>query len=285
MTARRGLANFLRQVQVDDWVSPAVDAVEGEAERWGPPRLTIHPSGAGGCARDIQLGMLGHRTVVHPQNQMRMDNGSDAHRRWEARMARTTLLAGARLRLVELVDGQALLNPTADQRPDPSAEFWSGELDLLLERRRERFVTEVKTMNAFRWRRVPAQDADHELMARRLFVTEPGYVRQLVQYVVKFGQHTPLVGGTGIFIFENTDSQEYKVRFIRPSDQLRQAAFAESITARTACVAGMLLEPPFRRGSQQCRTCYREALCYVAQDGDRDVLDVIEARLQEASGG
>ncbi len=264
-----------------------MDQVGREVESWGEPRLTMSPSSTSGdCPREIQLGMLGHRTATEAKNRRRMDNGTDAHARWTRTLARAGLLLTASRRLIELDDGVRLLDTVRGAKIlDGRVPFWSGELDVVVRHPTalRRFVGELKTMNSFRWKKVPPQDPDHGRMARILAATEHGYLRQLTQYIVKFAPvfHTE---DTGIFVFENTDTQEYKVRFVRPSDEQRAEAFANGLAARAACRQGVLIDPPFRRKSATCRGCYREATCYALADGDLDLVGTVEARLQEVAG-
>ena len=278
---RRSIADFLRQVQVEDWLSPAVDAVDEQAERWQAPAATIRPSACSTCPRDVQLDMLGHRSANGAQGRRRMDNGTGAHVRWVDRLARAGLLVADSQRLRELADGTSLLNLSP---PAGTAVFWSGELDVVVRHpvTKLRYIVEVKTMNARRWGLVPAQDPDHARMARLLALRERRYVHQLTQYLVKLA---PALGAedTGIFILENTDTQQYKVRYMRPDGQLRLEAFRAALEARAHTLRGELVPPPYARRSAECRRCYQEAACYDLQDGVEPIVGEVQRRLQEVA--
>lgn len=248
------LGRLLRQVADDDWIGPVLDRAGAivRPEGWFKPSLYIHPSGAGGtCVREIELGMLGHRPPVDKKSARRMLNGTLAHDRWTEEFRRAGLLVEANVRL-------RLESPP-----------WSGECDLIARRPgtvRDHLV-EIKTMNAQRFRRVPAQDANPVTMMRRLFLTERKYVLQLTQYISRFAPVRGTQAG-GAFLFEDTDSQDYKLRYVQPDQGLLDEAFRLPVLAQAWAARGELVEPPFARTSPTCRSCYRRRVCLALQDGD-----------------
>lgn len=271
MPPKRGLARLIQQLKTDDWVSRVVDMEQekGAPERWVAPDLTIHPSWGGGeCPREIQLTMLGHRDKIEPKSRRRMDNGTDAHTRWQRYFKEVGLL----------VDCEIRLNLT-----DP---LWSGSADVILQNpvTGRKYVGELKTMHSRRWAKVPAQVYDRYEMMRQLALVERKYVNQLTQYIVKLRQEGYGVEEEGFFLFENTDTQEYKVRYCAPDRDMQESAFANAVLAQEASLEGRLIDPPFKRKSLTCRACYRERLCYDIQDGEAP-LDIVRARLREVSNG
>lgn len=213
--------------------------------------------------------MLGYRTGVAAQNRRRMDNGTAAHSRWNDTLEAAGLLFKANVR-------ERL------EQPFP----WSGECDVICSEpgTPNLYVGELKTMNSRKWRNIPAQLEDRKAMARLLKDYVKGYVYQLTQYIVKLA---PLygTGRVGFFLFENTDTQEYKILFIEPDDTLREEAFEKQLEAQEAAREGTLLEPPFRRQSPTCRKCYKQAVCYLLQDGDVELWQKVTAALEKTKAG
>ncbi len=254
-SARRGLARLVAQLRTDDWLSPLIDGLQDHAvtEHWGTVGPAIKPSAAGSpCARDIELGMLGHHSGQRSQNRRRMDNGNGVHDRWYGYLEAAGVL---------------VLREQFHELREPF--YWRGMFDALLESplTGTRFIAEIKSMNAFRFRKIPAQHPDRAVMLARLEALEPGYVYQLVQYIHLVGDRYG-VKGDGVFIFEDTDSQDYKVRYIRSDAQAAERALAGPRAAQEAIAAGTLLSPPFPRKSLVCGRCYRSEVCYRLQDGN-----------------
>lgn len=206
--------------------------------------------------------MLGYRTGVKALNRRRMDNGTAAHDRWNSYLDAAGLLYAANVREVMT-------------EPFP----WSGECDVICVDpvTGTRHVGELKTMNSHKWRTIPDQLEDRRAMARLLLDYVPGYVYQLTQYIVKLG---PLydTAREGFFLFEDTDDQQFLVRYLEPDDELREEAFKQPLIAQRAAQAGVLLDPPFRRQSPTCRKCYKNKVCYALQDGD----EVLSKHVREA---
>lgn len=246
------LARRLKQLDTGDWLGTAIDrAPSGEPERWTAPNPEIHPSGAGSpCIRDIQLSMLGHHTEIKPKNRRRMDNGTAAHARWTAELDKAGVLVKG---------GERLKIPG----------YWSGEYDVMVRNpvTGKTHLGEIKTMNDGRFRRVPAQERDYLAMASVMYKAESSYVFQLTQYLVEFRRLYPELSDDVFFLFENTNDQDYCIRWFRPNEKLMTMAFTNSLAAREATLAGQLIDPPFKRGSITCRKCYREQACYNLQDG------------------
>lgn len=268
--AKKGLAALLGHIKSDDWIHRIIDNHHGrvEPERWVPTDPTIHPSWGGGeCTREIELQMLGHRTAVESQSRRRMDNGTWAHERWNKYFEEVGLLLMANVR---------------ENMVDP---LWSGECDVILQHpgTGRRYIGELKTMNFRRFAKVPPQVPDRYEMMRRIEAVEPKYARQLTQYIVRLKEKY----GTedeGFFLFENTDTQEFKVRYVAPDADIKKRAFGNALEAQKAILAGELIEPPFKRKSLTCRACYRERLCYDLQDGNEDLNRIVKQKLAEASG-
>ena len=262
---RQGTARFLKQLKSEDWLGQRIDGVYADSrqERWGEPNTEIHPSGAGGpCPREIELSLLGHRAPIQAKNRRRMDNGTKSHERWTIDLAAAGVLESASTRLK--FPGE-----------------WSGENDLLLKNPTtgSRHIGEIKTMNFRRYATVPPQLPDPVQMAIMMETSERGYLYQLIQYLIRYRQIDPTISETGVFLFENTDNQEYKLRWVKPTSEMKERALKNSNIARDAVIRGELLDPPFKRKSITCRKCYRESLCYTIQDGDEATLEKVNNAL------
>lgn len=262
----------------DDWITPAIDRMHGslEPERWVDPHIAIHPSSAGAaCPRAIELSMLGHRTAVKPQNRRRMDNGTATHSRWNDYLADVGFLYLANVREIQ-------------EEPFP----WSGECDVIVEHPEfhTRHVGELKSMNERRFRAVPAQMSDKRAMAYALLnAPSPanlrGYVYQVTQYVVKLEE----LYGTSrecFFLFENTNTQEFAVRFFEPDDKIRSEAFDVQLVAQRAALDGKLLPVPkgFLEKGPTCKKCYRHDVCWTLEHGDQELWNKIQQALAQTAG-
>ncbi len=268
--AKQGLGRLIQQLKSDDWLGRLIDGhhERAEPERWSDPDVTIHPSGAGSqCAREIELGMLGHRSATPARNRRRMDNGTWAHNRWNEYLKDVGVLKVHSLR---------------KRYVDP---IWSGELDVIVENpiTGAEHIGELKTMNAARWKRVPKQVTDRYEMAKIMLKTERRYVYQLAQYYARIGRERG-VDRECFFLFENTDTQEFKVIYVAFTDELIAEAFANSKAAQEAALRGELIEAPFSKRSPICRGCYHEKLCYNIQDGDEGALMWLQGALKQAVG-
>jgi len=263
---RLGLGRLLRQVASDDWLSRAVDRVcsEEQSERWAQPRLELTPSSTGGtCPRQIELSMLGYRPPVARRSRMRMDNGRLAHERWIGYLRESGVLHDSSLRV---------------RQPG----VWSGEADAVVVDPRTGMlhVVEIKTTNSRSFSLLPPAMVGAEASTRALMELHRPYVVQLTQYIVKFQE---LLGGRysdeGFLLFENTDTQDYRILRVAPGPALRREAFAAGEAARAAMIEGRLLEPPFARGSSHCRRCYFRDVCFRLQDGDPEATGRVEEAL------
>lgn len=166
---------------------------------------------------------------------------------------------------------------------------WSGEYDLLCRNPHTGRVHlgEIKTMNENRFRKVPPQDSDYTRMAHVLAVSEGGYVTQMTQYLVKFMEdgRYPDLSSEVFFLFENTNNQDYCIRWFRPDDVLIEKAFKNSRIAQESSRSGALIPPPFARRSMTCSSCYRELMCYSLQDGDLGAQARVSEALRVTKGG
>lgn len=234
-------------------------------ERWGTPNLDIHPSSSGSsCSRDIQIGMLGYRTAIKPKNRRRMDNGTFAHTRWEGYFKDMGILYASEVN-VKCDDPQ--FNGTCDlivQHPT------TGKL----------MVGEIKTMNQNRWKKVPDQNDNHQVMMRHLMATERPYVYQLSMYVRMIPKVMNWeISNECFFLFENTDTQEFKIRYCEADERLIDEAFANSLEAQKASRAGHLINPPYQRESMTCKMCYKSEMCFKLQDGDEEAWEKVNLAL------
>jgi len=258
-----GLAKLFRQIKHDDWLGAAIEMQTGEPERWEEPRLTIHPSGAGSaCLRNVQIAMLGHRTGFTPHSLRRMRNGTKAGERWDVELRGLGLVVESELRLG---------NDDQD---------WSGRMDFLVRHPMtgRLYVVELKTMNQFRFKRFPAQLEDRVAMTGLLERYERGYTYQLLQYVDE-GMKQLGAEPEGIFLIENTDTQDYVVRYIMSTPEFVRRSYDIQRQGQAAARAGVLVPPPFKRMSKTCRSCYREAVCYRLQDGEATATVAVERAL------
>lgn len=272
MTDRAGIARLLKQMSTGDWLGAAIDSskVGPEPERWVTPNIEVHPSSAGSsCPRDIQLGMLGHKTEIKSQNRRRMDNGTDAHSRWTKELADKGLLVSGGVRLK--VPGE-----------------WSGEYDLLCRNPKTgaTHLGEIKTINSNGYSSLPPQDPDPARMAYAMAKSKMAYTYQLCQYYVMFrGQIEGGLSPDCFFLFENTDTQAFKILWVRFDEKMMEAAFKNSTIARDATMKGDLIPMPFRRRSITCSRCYRELICYRIQDGEKAVVDKVNSALAAVKAG
>jgi hypothetical protein len=272
MPEKQGVARLLKQMSTGDWLGTAIDSskIGAESERWAAPNIEVHPSSAGSaCPRDIQLGMLGHKTEVKPLNRRRMDNGTDAHKRWSQELAAKGLLVSAGVRLK--IPGE-----------------WSGEYDLLCLNPKTGLshLGEIKTINSNGYSSLPPQDPDPVRMAYAMARARMAYTYQLCQYYATFRGH--IEGGVSpdcFFLFENTDTQGFKIIWVRFDDRMIADAFRNSTAAQAATREQRLIPPPFKRRSMTCSRCYRELVCYRLQDGEAAVVAQADAALLATAAG
>ncbi len=193
-----------------------------------------------------------------------MDNGTFAHTRWEGYLKEMGILHSCE---VNVRGTDPLFNGTCDlvvQNPT------TGKLH----------IGEIKTMNQPRWKRVPEQHPNKELMMRHLMATERPYVYQLTMYVVMIPKVIDLeISNDCFFLFENTDTQEFKIRWGSPDARLKEEAFKNATEAQKAALEHRLIDPPYRRDSQTCMSCYKKEMCYKLQDGDEEAWEKVNERL------
>lgn len=278
------LGDYVRALRADDWLTPLLhETAVTEASGWGHARTYVSPStGAGECAREVQLAHLGYRTAFTEKQRDRMDNGIDTEARHLEKLRRAGVLVAGKLRIVQFVDGHTSFDP--EMRGEVlEAEVaargkvtWSGEIDAVVGRTASAttvHVGDVKTANTHRYTSLPKQDTDHVRMGRVLLRTEGRYVRQLARYVTKLREVVHLwrpgtiVADDAFLLWENTDTQDYRVQWFTVDDWLRNEAERRPAEALAASLRGELLPRPFEYGSRQCRSCYRRIPCE-ALDGE-----------------
>lgn len=251
---KSGLNRLVKQLKTDDWIGKMIDAYQDKAEpeRWVSPNPDIHPSSSGSsCARDIELGMLGHRTQVKAQNRRRMENGTKGHERWEQYFRDIGILFAAEVKVIAT---------------DP---FFNGTCDVIIENplTGKRIIGELKTMNSKRWERIPIQVPDKKIMMRHLAAIEKPYVYQLTMYVQMMKEQYNTEDEC-FFLFENTDTQEFKVRYCEPDEELKKECFSNPLEAQKAFLEKRLIDPPYSKGSAICQHCYRRGVCFRIQEND-----------------
>lgn len=293
------LGGLLQRLRSEDWISDAVERSQaphrtGRFEHWGEPDLHMHPSSAGAaCPRDCQLGMLGYHDDMQPKNYRRVRNGTSAHGRWNEDLHGAAILADHDVKYKGPLE-----------TPWYSGDF-SGVMDVYLQRPVDLtyHIGEIKTMNSHKFRALPPQVPDPLEMGFLLERSMPGYVYQLCAYIAAFtvqweadlertdderrDERGPLPGPPspiGALIFENTDTQDFAVRYIKPNDKLMERTFEKPRLAREASLEGRLIDPPYRRTSPPCRKCYKESICYKLQDGDEELTALVAGKLEVLSG-
>lgn len=292
-----GLKEYLAQQESGDWLTPLMDAAlreRAQPEHWEEPTLYTSPSMSHSpCGRYAQLGMLGHRDEIDDRAVDRMENGRDAHRRLTRRLQEAGALFDAEVRLTVFADGYETDELQVDPEthafdPEQLARLteehgpvvWSGEADVLVLRpdTGTLHLGEIKTASRFVYAKLPQPVADPVEMARRLMGVA-GYVgsypRQLLQYVDVFRARyhrirrlAHPISEDAFLLFENTDTQERTVRWVRADEALLREALRPTEEARTATAEGRLLEPPYQRRSSTCVACFRRPACERLRDGD-----------------
>jgi len=309
------VGDFIRSLQAEDWLTAAYEGhlnTRRELERWSTPSSFVRPSAAGGpCPLDAELAMLGHHDEFSAKSQERVKNGKDVHARVSDNFAEAGLLAAESVRVTFFADGLVHNNLTDSALFDENGRTlpmllasvqnhgrvtWSGEADDIVRNPKtgRLHLVEVKSASRFSWGTVPKQAASPEEMYNRLLIELAPYMRhyprQLAQYLVQFQQAGEIPGlgtieDTAFLYFENTDTQEYKIRVVRPSAKMRKEAFKVAGVAETAAFSGTLLDPPFARGSAECRACYREELCNALRDGKEEPWTRVRQALAQVSSG
>jgi hypothetical protein len=223
-------------------------------ERWAQPDYTIHPSGCGNpCALSIELGMLGHKGAVKGKNVRRMDNGTDAHTRWERYLREAGVLVAAEWN-IKLVD------PVVSGRIDAIVQNpLAGDL----------YLVEIKTTNSRKFAELAKPTADPVMNGAQLYRWHREWYLQFVFYLT----HTDYLGrqlAGGMFIIENTDTQDYMHVYAKPSAEHIAEAERNAVAAQRAVLGGEIIRRPFPRGDSACRWCDHVALCGLLDEGDSD---------------
>lgn len=272
------LSKYLQAQQNDDWITEALNRaslLNAPQESWTEPDLKVSPSSASmECPLAVQFHLLGHRTAVNPKSEDRMDNGSDAHKRITHRFQRAGILG---------LDGE-----DAPIRVPLGPGIWSGRPDIFALREGEDkvVIVEIKTMNSFKFRKCPPQNPDLQEMSKDLYKYVPDYVIQLVQYhemYTRFGHDYFEFDFSDVvaFYFENTDTQEYVVRYFTIPDRLREIAFENAKKALEYSANGEMIPFPFAQDSLECNRCYRKTVCDKFRNEDPEVVDLIEEALKK----
>lgn len=271
--SKGGVGRLLRQLNVDDWVGREIDRyfdTKASPEGWQKAGPAIRPSGAGSpCAREIELGMLGHRPAYPGQSRRRMDNGSDMHKRWQRYFSEARLLAAAEL--------PVRLN-------DPVV---SGRLDVVLKNpvTGKLALGEIKSVNSQGFRQLPKLIADKHLNAQRLAAWNPPWGRGYMLQFCWYSEHGELHGSRfdeGFFLFENKDTQDYKVFYVTPTPELVKESQTRPLAAQQAFRSGVLLDRPFERNSPTCRRCEKAMICDLLEDGDAATWAIVMRQFESA---
>lgn len=282
-----GIADYLRQVDAGDWLTPALEA---EAEKrvqpegWYEPETFVSPSSSHSvCSFEAQLSMLGYRTGFNARSTERVLNGAAAHERITQHVRDAGLLHAAESRLTVFADDWATDEPLRgpDHRWLPQvAELvvqhgpirWSGEVDLIVRRPGvgTLHIGDIKTVQRFGFAKIPAQETDLVAMGRRMMTLSHyigGYVRQLFQYEAWFrecaGELGYAVSPEVFLLFENTDTQEWTIRWMKSDPALLAESFRPGQEAVAATREGRLIEPPFPARSETCNDCFSQRECTI----------------------
>lgn len=270
---RGGVGRLLRQLSADDWVGREVDKyfeTKASPETWRKAASAIHPSGAGSpCERELELGMLGYRPAFSGPSRRRMDNGTDMHKRWERYFGEAQLLAAAELPV---------------KADDPVV---SGRLDVVLKNPATgRLVLgEIKSVNSYGYRQLPRSMSDWTKNAASLAAwNNPWGRRYLLQFCwyLKYGRLHGSGFDEGFFLFENKDTQDYKVVYVDPAVEMVQEAMVKPTVAQRAFVEGVLLDRPFARRSPTCRRCEKETICDLLEDDDDETWAIVTKQFKGA---
>lgn len=260
-----GIARLLKQLKVDDWLTPAIDRYYNRSrpERWLHADPTIHPSSLGSiCSLDLEFSLLGHRTAADGQGARRMDNGTDVGKRWARALQDMGILVAAEV-------------PARNDDP-----LISGSLDVLVQHRESgtKSVGEIKSMHSYGFKGLPTPTSDRVANMRAIAMKYKNYCLQLTTYMT-------IHGLDAWFLFENKDNQEYRVFWVTPTPEMIEEVFGKDgppKTAQEAFYEGVLLAPPFTRNSATCQNCYRKKMCFNAQDGDVDLWRKFQQQFKQA---
>ena len=265
---RSGISAFLRQVVQEDWLSVAIDRHfnRKRPERWVVPDPTIHPSSLGSvCTLESELGLLGHKTRIEGKTSRIFENGTSVGKRWVETFREMRILVSFETPVV---------------RDDPLV---NGSVDVIVQNSLtgEKSVGEIKSINSRGFRTLPSVTADRRGNMLALSACSP-WIRK---YCLQLTMYLTLSGLAGWFLFENKDTQEYKVFWVQPTPEMRAECFDAghpAVDAQRAFYAGALVPPPFKQTSQQCKGCDRQRVCFSLQAGDEETGQSIQGQFRKA---
>jgi len=288
-----GLNDYLKSLKSDDWLTPLYKAgADVQGPGWGNPRTYASPSASSAsCPRDVELSVLGYSTGFAEKNRDRMDNGTAAHERIQRRFDRAGILYKAELGLAFFRDGYIFEGSfeSRDAREAMQDEhghlIWQGVVDVMASRpgSNKLYVGEIKSMGQWRFKKLPEQLDDWERMATVMLRSEASYTKQAMQYIVKAREAGYDVADEAFMFFEDTNTQDYRVVWIKPSQAHLDLAFQNAEIALEAVREGFLVEPPFERMSRECRSCYKASICNLLRDNDPTEVANVERQLQRAA--
>lgn len=268
-----GVGRFLTQVKNNDWITRVIDQHfrnGSTKERWIDPDPAIRPSGAGSvCPRDIQLGMLGHRPGIKGDSRRRMDNGTLLHERWERYLKETGVMVASEVPI---------------KLSDPVV---SGRLDAILQHPEEGHFTvvEIKSVNSRGFKTLPSSTPDRKvnfnLLTRWNQPYGLSYCKQLLWYLT-YGRWNGKEFSEAAFLFENKDTQEFRIIYVEPTEEVLAEYQKIPVSAQQAYLSGELIERPFVRTSKTCQNCDRLKVCNGLEDGDEEIVAVINRQLEKA---
>ena len=273
MTRSGGIGRLLRQLQSEDWLSRVIDQYFNVKypEHWtDKPSPNIHPSAAGStCELELELGMLGHRSSITGSSRRRMDRGSDAHDRWERYLGDMGILIQAEVPF-------KLADPMVSARMDAVIQHpASGHLT----------VVEIKTVHNQGFKRLPPSTSDRQQNMAMLYKWNVPWGRwyclQLTWYYTR-GDYKGTRFKEAVFLFEDTNNQDFKVIYVEPTDEMVREAYEKPVLAQKAFLEGRLLSRPFQRGSAACKRCERKSVCNLLEDGDTESWAMVQTQLKKA---
>jgi len=287
-----GLNDYLKSLRSEDWLTPLYRAgADVQGPGWGNPRTYASPSaGSGDCEREVQLSVLGYNTGFAEKNRDRMDNGSAVHERVQARFDKAGILYKAELALAFFRDGHIHEGSfdSSEARAEAIADHgyitWQGIVDVLAKRPggNSLYVGEIKSMGQWRFKKLPEQLDDWERMTTVMLRAESSYTRQMMHYMAKAREAGYDIAPEAFMFFEDTNTQDYRVIWVKPTAAHFEEAFLRPNMAVEATREGVLLDPPFDRMSPTCRKCYKALVCNALRDGNETELRAVEAQLAKA---
>lgn len=274
---KKSLRSITDLLKVDDWLGLLINKhFEKDApEYWAEPNLYIHPSSSSSsCERFIELGMLGHR-IKSGSSIRRLANGVDTHSRWNTYFEEMGILVAANYKKkytdVSFYIGNILFDKFN----------WSGEVDVILTNKNKLYIGEIKSMSSERWDRIPDQTISFEEMSFKLGQIEKRYVYQLCQYYTILSRLDSdyTFDPSCFFLFENTNTQEVKIRWVSFSENFQLETLDKPYKALYNAQRGTLVDPPFDMNSSICKSCGRKDICFALQYGSEKEKRIVESRL------